>query len=280
MENTTGFKRASEAPIVRTWAMYTLLAGFLSIAFVLMLEVPTFPSSNGAAVDAGQFAYPILLASVSAILLTHPHSVLKGLRPSRRLRLLSALAGVSYSVFFMFVSNLITIPTSSELAQLPPRWATQGFVATLVAYGPYAYWPILETWIPPLGVFVAVSIGTGLLLVFLSVMMYYSASLMVLNLRNRKGARGSGGGSFATAGSLVTACLTNGCGCCTSLVLPLVLGVFGISASSTLSAIVSGAPLLLDATVTIDLALILAGILLLSRRLEPLALPRLAGRSS
>ena len=280
MDNMTGLKSASAAPVVRVWAMYALVAGFVAAASVLMLEVPTFPSSNSAAANAGQLAYPILLASVAAVLLTHPHSVLRALRPSRRLRFLSALAGVSYSVFFMFVSNLITFPTQSELAQLPARWATHGFVATLVAYGPYAYWPILETWIPSLGVFVAVSIGTGLLLVFLSVMMYYSVALMVLNLANRKGGKASGGGSFATAGSLVTACLTNGCGCCTSLFLPLVLGVFGISASSALSAIVSGAPLLLDMTVTLDLALLLAGILLLSRRLEPLALSRLAGQTS
>ncbi|MDE1852792.1 MAG: hypothetical protein KGI38_03470 [Thaumarchaeota archaeon] len=144
-------------------------------------------------------------------------------------------------------------------------------MAGLVAYGPYTYWPIAEAWIAPLGIFVAVSVGTGLLLVFLSVMLYYSVLLMVLNLRSRKGAQGPGGGAF-TAGSLVTACLTNGCGCCASLFLPLVLGVFGISASSALSAIVNGAPLFLDATVTLDLTLLLGGILLLSRRLEPFPL--------
>ena len=243
----------------------------MAVVSVLWLEVPTFPSSNSAATNFGSFSYPVLLASIAGVLWTYPHTVLRGLGPSRRLRYLSALAAVSYGVFFMFVSNLITVPTQSELAQLPVQPAEHGFVATLLAYGPYTYWPIVETWIPSLGLFVAVSIGTGLLVVFLSVLMYYSVSLLVLNLRNRRGAQASGGSAFATAGSLATACLTNGCGCCTSLFLPLVLGVFGISASSTLSATVSGAPLLLDVTVTLDLALLLVGILLLSRRLEPLS---------
>lgn len=246
----------------------------MATASVLIIEVPTFPSSNSAAANAGQLAYPILLSSIAVVLWIYPHSVLRGFGPSSRLRCLSALAGVSYSAFFMFVSNLITVPTLSELGKLPIQAATHGFVATLVAYGPYTYWPILEAWIPSLGVFVAVSVGTGLLVVFLSVMMYYSVLLMILNLRNRTSTRAPGGGAFATAGSLATACLTNGCGCCTSLFLPLVLGVFGVSASSALSAIVSGAPLLLDLTVTLDLALLLVGILLLSRRLEPLSYGR------
>ena len=258
--------RFLDNPRLRLLAINALLWGFVMITMTLVLEARTFPNENDAAAVVGFYSYIVLLSSVALVLLTSFRTISGKLRVGAHARRLAALGGVGYGVFFLFASNLITVPSQLQLQEIPPDWAHNGFLFILTAYGPYTYWPIAEMWIPSLHLFIAVSLGTGPLVVFLSTLMYYNFLLMYAFLRERQ--RGTRSRQLASStGSLVTSCLTNGCGCCTSLVTPLILTSLGASSTGYLAGVLNGAPLVGDSVVTLDFALLLGGIFLFARHL-------------
>lgn len=260
------YTRFLDNPRLKMIAMNALLWGFVLILLTLGLEARTFPNENDVAAVVGFYSYIALLATVVLVLLTSLRPVLGRQGVGVLARRLAALGSVGYGMFFLFAANLITVPGQGQLQKIPADWARNGFLFILTAYGPYTYWPIAEAWVPSLHLFIAISLGTGSLVVFLSVLMYYNFLLVYVSLKERQ----NGSRSYrwtSTAGSVAAGCLTNGCGCCTSLITPLILASLGASSTGYLAAVLNGAPLVGDSMVALDFALLLGGTLLLSRNL-------------
>lgn len=212
--------------------------------------------------QAGYVVLPLALALTIAC-------AAMNLGPGARATLVSTryrgwvLAGAAgYTAFYLYATRLVGPPDASVAG--PPSMPADGFLVLAAVYGPLTIWPVVEFWVPALNLFGAVSVGHAGLVATLAGLAGASLALVVRALRLDSGCRPA---VASLAGSAGAALATTFCCCCPPVLTPVLALFVGSVAASPAAGLFMGSSSPLYHPLQVGtLALTLAGVLLLGRR--------------
>jgi hypothetical protein len=152
-------------------------------------------------------------------------------RVGRRGRLVGLASGVAFAGFFAFSSGLATLDPDPV-----PQAGGEPFAVVTTFVSPLVSWPAIEVFRPGVPLFAALSVGTGITLGLLAVLVGINAALGATVWRTQ--ATGTDGRAAATDGGTVTgvtgALATTGataCCCCGPALYGIASAALGASAS-------------------------------------------------
>jgi hypothetical protein len=209
----------------RSFATYVSTIGLLLVLGDIALQQSTYPVGNSYGVYLGYVAVPLFIFSVFTVVYTHSYSALKIAWKNKGTKLLSISSGILYAGFYIFVTNMVSVPD----LPMPPR--LQGFILPFQVYDHLAVWPDVEFWSPQLNLVGYFSVGSVLIVSSLGALTAFSVALLTHNIRIRSGKERP----IAFVGSFLTSLSTNACCCCAPVILPAVLTMFGLGASSPIA---------------------------------------------
>lgn len=213
--------------------------------------------------DLGYFAFPFFVLAVFLVIYAYSWPLIKLAWARRRLKWASWFAGGGFAAFYLFATNMVSTPDAGS--PLPPH----GYFVAFQAYSQMAPWPDFEFWSPRIGLFGYFSVGSVLLLIALGFLASFAFALLMQSVSLRNEERHPKGTTVSFAGALAVSLLTNSCCCCAPLLLPLISALAGVTAATSLQYYVlsPGTPFS-DLLSVADLAILLASILLSTRRIS------------
>ncbi|MDE1852858.1 MAG: hypothetical protein KGI38_03815 [Thaumarchaeota archaeon] len=232
-------------------AEYVMLGGFFRAPVLDLLGF-----------DLGYFAFPFFVLAVFLVIYAYSWPLIRLAWARRRVKRASWLAGGGFAVFYLFATNMVSTPDAGLPA--PPH----GYFVASQVYSQMAIWPDIEFWSPRIDLFGYFSVGSVLLLVSLGLLASFAFALLTQSISLRTEGRRSKGTTASFAGALVVSLFTNSCCCCAPLVLPLISVLAGVTATTSLqySILVPGP--FSDLLAVADLAILLASIMLSTRRIS------------
>lgn len=221
------WRRREEIQALR-WATLGVLAlGWLALVGVQRAIAPRFPLGLDL---AGKGVFLVTLVYVG-------YFVLQALRPFGRTVLVEPWArrGIVgtiavYGAFLAYAMALVAPPDPT--APAPP---SEGFFVVTQAFGPLASWPIVEWWLPGIGLMIGVSIGNGLLFATVVGLMGLNAALLAHNFRYRRVASSGSEGWVGGVGATALATSTSFCCCCFPALAPVIGAFLGTATAQALS---------------------------------------------
>ena len=210
--------------------------------------------------ELGYFIVPASLILALSLAYGYADRSLRILFGSKRYAVIFFVAALLHSGLFVYTTGMIAPPDEDSPA--PPK---HGFIITYQSYGPLAIWPNIEFWFPSMWLGGAVSVGTGLLVTSLAILMGMNVTLLLANVeyRNRwKRATGFTLGSFAS-----TFC-TSLCCCCTPSIFPLIALLLGSGAANFVSLVlVNPSSLAHNLLLVSNIALLTSGAVVSAKRI-------------
>lgn len=210
---------------IKDVAKHVLILSSLLILADILIQQSTYPLGDSFGVYFAYFAVPFFISSVFISVYVYSYPLVKIAWKNKGIKLLSIFAGIAYAVFYIFTTNMVSTPD----VPMPPN--LQGFILPFQVYDHLAVWPDVEFWSPQLNLVGYFSVGSVLVVSSIAVLISFSVGLLAHNIKGRSGKQRPA----AFVGSFATSLSTNACCCCTPVILPAVLAVFGLGASSPIA---------------------------------------------
>jgi hypothetical protein len=255
MESRKGF--ASEVAVV-TALLFSLT---LVLMQPLLAGLPNQSAFEYLFPDVGYFAFPFLLASLFFAVYAHSHGAIGLALKSKRVLLLSALAGIGYAAFYIVATGTVSLFYSYSGAQ--DSFAEHGYLMATMIYGPMVTWPGVVFYSPSLRIFGYFTLGNVILIASLGVLVAFASALLIHGAaaKNRDAA-----GAFA--GTFVTSLFTNVSCCASAAMLPVIGALVGSGAESSLVLYLMPGGLFYDLLIIANLAFLAAGIVISTRKVR------------
>ena len=239
---------------------YLLIVSSLFVVNDVLLEQVTYPTGNLIGMYFAYLAVPFFISSVLLAAYVYSYRFVKIAWRNRGVELLSVVAGIAYAMFYIFTTNMVSIPD----VPMPPH--LQGFILPFQVYSQMTTWPDVEFWSPQLNLVGYFSVGNVLVVSSLAILTSFSVALLAHNIKTRLAGK-QGCGSFV--GSFAVSLSTNACCCCTPVVLPLVSAFFGLASTKPLVEDIAFQTFPIFNLLWIGtIGLLLASVLLSSRKFE------------
>lgn len=255
--------RRKEGSTLRyTYAVAQVLAIWLFLGYLQGATART-SGTPGPLLTLGYLVLPLAIATVWVYVLANFRHTLGLVLRNRGYRWIAATVALAVAALYLWSGNLIGPPEPDDI---PPGGAPEAFLIPFSAYGPLAVWPNVEFWLPQLSIFGSLSLGVGMVVVTIAVLMGLSWAGVVFLLSRRPGAGlGWRAGGAAAVGTMAT----NFCCCCTPAAYPLLAFALGTTTASSVGAwlISSSSPFYNLAQVAM-IALLLVAMGSLRRRIE------------
>jgi hypothetical protein len=211
--------------------------------------------------NMGNVVFPFLLSSMFFAVYAHSRSAIGLALRNKRVRLLSAAAGVGYAVFYILATRTVSLfySYSGPGSGLVER----GYLVGTLIYGPMVAWPGVIFYSPFMGALGYFTVGNVMLIASLGVLAAFASALLIQGaaVKNRNAT-----GAFA--GTFVISLFTNGSCCASAAMLPVVGALVGAGAESSLVLyLLPGGPFY-DLLIIGNLALLAAGIMISTRRVR------------
>lgn len=218
---------------MRRIAKYALIVSTLLIVSDTLIEQITYSkedivNTNLLGILNGTYlaylAVPFFISSALFVAYVYSYRFVKIAWRDKRVRVLSVLAGLGYASFYVFTTDMVGTPNT----QMPPNLG--GIVSIYLVYDHLTTWPSLYFWSPQLNLWGGFSLGSVLVVLSVGVLTAFSVALLSHNMKNRIGKQSAG----PLAGSLAVSLSTSAFGCCSPLVLPLLLASFGFASTNSM----------------------------------------------
>jgi hypothetical protein len=171
------------------------------------------------------------------------------------------LAGVSYALFYIFVTNAVSAPDAGVTI---PLEFSHGYLIPFAVYGPMAVWPDVEFYSPSMNLVGYLSVGNVLLFVSFGLLTAFAVALVMRNIATRK--RVGRGTLTPLGGAMVAALSTNACCCCSPAIYPVVAILFGGAVPGVITeSLVNPESPISNLFVLITLACLVASVILSTR---------------
>lgn len=259
--------RLRHAPLVAQLLSLWILLGHLQSRTATTIGTPPL------LLDFGYVVLPLALGGVWLFVVANFGGTLRAVLAERGPRAVAIGTALAFAAFYLWSSNVVGVPEPDEL---PPAGELDGFVILFSAYGPLAVWPNVEFWIPQLTLFGAVSLGVAMVVATAAALMglNWAATIYSLRVRRRGAGLGAGVGGLAALG-------TNFCCCCAPALYPVMALVLGSTTASSIGAwLLGSASPFYNLSQVAVIALLLAAMAALHRRLGIAPPPRQAPGST
>ncbi len=201
---------------------YLVLIAFPFAVYVSLAQFSPYPSLSGLAFKLAYAAFPFLIFSILFAVHSYSWLLIKEAWKNKSWKRLSWTAGIGYTIFYIFVTNTISVPGPGPT--VPPD-LSHGYIIPFEVYGPMAVWPDVEFYFPSVNVVGYLSVGNVLLFVSLGLLTAFAVSLLIQNVRARRGLNWKAASSFGSA--FLAAMSTNALCCGTPVLLPALVFLFG-----------------------------------------------------
>jgi hypothetical protein len=142
---------------------------------------------------------------------------------------------VFYCLFYLFASGLfsaswLALPSADDLPV-----SSNSFYTFSQTYGPLTMWYTIDIWISPLKLYGALSVGTLLMMLTVSMLMALNVLLVLYSLKLKNDKIKHIPAISGATGSSVAIAATSFCCCCLPALYPVLVLLFGSAAAETLS---------------------------------------------
>lgn len=250
----------------RTQTLAVLAAdlAFANAIFVSVAQFSPYPSLSGWAFKLGYVAFPFLIFSIFFGIYSYSWPRVREAWKKKSWKWLSWAAGIGYTLFYIFVSNTISL---ADPGVEIPTTLSRGYFIPFEMYGPMTVWPDVKFYFPSVHLVGYLSVGNVLLITSLGLLTAFAVSLLIRSVHARRTLNGKA--ALSLGGAFLAAVSTNACCCCTPIVLPALAVLFGgIIPNATLDFLLNPQSPASNLLVITTLASLTASVILSTRRLN------------
>ncbi len=245
-----------------TASKHLVLFAFAMAVYVSLAQFSPYPSLSGSAFKLAYAVFPFLIFSVFFAVYSYSWPLIREAWKRKSWKRLSCTLGIGYTVFYIFVTNTISVPDPG--VPIPADLA-RGYVVFLEVYGPMTVWPDVEFFFPNVNLTGYFSAGNVLLFVSLALLTAFAVSLLMKSVSARMRSRESA--ATSVVGAVLASLSTNACCCCTPMLFPVLVLLFGGTVPSAVEeSVVNPMSPLSNLLVLATLASLLTSIILSTRK--------------
>lgn len=201
---------------------HLVLIAFAMAVYVSLAQFSPYPFLSGSAFKLAYVVFPFLILSIFFVVYSYSRTQIREAWRKKSWKWLSWTAGIGYVMFYIVVTNTISVPDPGVAI---PADLSHGYILPFAAYGPMTLWPDVEFYFPSMNLTGYLSMGNVLLFVSFGLLVSFSVSLLIQNITTRTST--SKRPSAPLAGVVFTAIATNACCCCTPAIFPILAILFG-----------------------------------------------------